>query len=185
MVHAEIDSALKFLKKQKIILYPTDTVWGIGCDATSEDAVTKVYTIKQRISSKSMIILVNGIEMLKNYVDNIPNLVLEYLKHTKSPTTVIYKKPKKLAKNVVANDNTVAIRVVKEGFAYELITKFNKPIVSTSANRSKKPTPINFKGIDKSILSKVDYVVSLPEEKSIKPSTIISFNDGKIEVIRD
>jgi len=132
-VKKEISNSLKILRNQKILLYPTDTVWGIGCDATSEKAVAKVFEIKQRLESKSLIILVDGIEMLQQYIPSISKEILNLLFATKKPTTIIYNNPVKLAKNVVANDNTVAIRIPQNEFCKQLITAFGKPIVSTSA----------------------------------------------------
>lgn len=181
-----IDDSIAFLKKNKTILYPTDTIYGIGCDATNYNAVKKIYKIKQRKESKSLIILVNSFEMLQNHVENIPDKVKEYLKNASKPTTVIYKNPKNLPQNVIAQDNTVAIRMVKTGFVYDLVSKFNKPIVSTSANISTELTPKNFKSISQKIIKNVDFVVSLPlETKNIKPSSIIRFIDNKIVFLRD
>ncbi|MCF6350348.1 MAG: threonylcarbamoyl-AMP synthase [Flavobacteriaceae bacterium] len=173
------------LIKDGTILYPTDTVYGIGCDATSESAVKKIYKIKQREESKSLIILVHSFDMLKKYVEEIPEQIKDYLKNTKKPTTVIYNNPKNLAKNVIANNNTVAIRIVNKGFIKDLLTAFNKPIVSTSANISSKPTPMSFGSISKIIINSVDFVVSLPNQsKDIKPSNIIQLVNQKIEFIR-
>jgi len=174
------------LKQSKTILYPTDTVWGIGCDATNFDAVFKVYQIKKREVSKSLVVLVNSFEMLQNYVNDIPDLVGYILSRTEKPTTVIYNNPKNLAKNVIATDNTVAIRIVKDKFCQKLIQEFGKPIVSTSANSSGKPTPKSFKEIEPSILESVDYVVDLYQEKKCgEPSTILKVEtDGCVTIIR-
>ncbi|MCF6280082.1 MAG: threonylcarbamoyl-AMP synthase [Flavobacteriaceae bacterium] len=175
------------LKESKTILYPTDTVWGIGCDATNSDAVSKIYTIKQRNESKSLVVLVDSFEMLQQYVDTIPTLVKKILSKNKNPTTIIYNNPKNLAKNVIAKDNTVAIRIVKDKFCQELIQEFGKPIVSTSANISGNPTPKSFKEIEPSILESVDYVVNLHQNRiNKKPSKIIKLEvDGSIKIIRD
>ncbi len=182
---SELHFAIDSLEKEEIIIYPTDTIYGIGCDAISNKAVKKIYKIKQREESKSLIVLVSSIDMLSKHVQDIPKEILNYLKNNQTPTTVIYNNPINLAKNVIAKDNTIAIRIVSKGFCHELIKKFGKPIVSTSANISNKPAPINFKDIDESILSKVDYVVNLPlENKNNKPSTIIKFVKGKIEFLR-
>ncbi len=180
-----IKEAVNFLQKNKTILYPTDTVYGIGCDATNEKAVAKIYKIKQRAESKSLIILVNSFEMLQDYVEYIPTKIIEYLQSATNPTTVIYNNPKNLAKNVVANDNTIAIRIVTKGFVYDLLNKFKKPIVSTSANISGEPTPKDFKSISKSIIKNVDYVVSLPNQTNTKKtSTIIKLIDDEIQFLR-
>ena len=170
----------------KNVLYPTDTVWGIGCDATNEEAVNKVYQIKSREESKSLIILVASIEMLKEYVENIPFKVLEILEETKKPTTIIYNNPKGLAKNTIAVDNTIAIRIPEDDFCIELIKEFGKPIVSTSANISGEPTPTSFSEISESILKKVDYIVDLNKDKvNINSSTILKIEDNTIVVIRE
>jgi len=181
-----INKSLEILCNGKTILYPTDTVWGIGCDATDDKAVEKIYKLKQRSESKSLIILVNSWEMLLNYVDMIPEKVSCILTGSSKPTTVIYNNPKGLAGNVIANDNTVAIRIVNNGFAHELIQQFGKPIVSTSANISGEPNPKSFEEINPSLLDSVDYIVNLPlENKSGIASQIVKVhNDGKIEFLR-
>jgi L-threonylcarbamoyladenylate synthase len=183
----EIQKGVEILKKGKIILYPTDTVWGIGCDATNENAVSKIFEIKKRSESKSLIILINGIEMLKKYVPTISENVKTLLLTTEKPTTIIYENPVGLAKNVVSNDNTVAIRIVQHDFCQQLISKFGKPIVSTSANISGSPTPKSFKEIDKPILDSVDYIVDLQrEEVNNKSSTILKVGDnGELIVLRE
>lgn len=169
------------------MLYPTDTVWGIGCDATSQEAVAKVFEIKERSESKSLVILVDSIEMLKKYVPKVSKAVLELLSKTTNPTTIIYDNPVGLAKNVMATDNTVAIRIVQNAFCRELIHLFGKPIVSTSANISGNPTPKSFKEIEQSILDSVDYVVNLQrEEVNEKSSTILKVSEnGEIIVLRN
>ena len=185
-MNLEISNCYTNLNNQQTILYPTDTVWGIGCDATSEEAVKKIFEIKQREESKSLIILVDGIPMLKKYIDAIPEKVVELLKTVEKPTTIIYKNPKGLAKNVVAQDNTVAVRIVKHKFCQQLIAQFGKPIVSTSANVSGEETPSSFEKIGTSILNSVDYIVNLPQEnESLSSSTILRLlDDGEFEVLR-
>lgn len=187
MMDAEIKNSHKILNQKMLLLYPTDTVWGIGCDATSEEAVAKVFEIKQRSERKSLVILVDGFEMLKKYIPKVPKAVFELLSNTTNPTTIIYNNPVGLAKNVVAADNTVAIRVVQNEFCRELIHLFGKPIVSTSANISGNPTPKSFDEIEKSILESVDYVVNLHrEEVNEKSSTILKVNEkGEITVLRN
>ena len=182
----ELKNTLDVLKSQGLILYPTDTVWGIGCDATDAKIVAKVFTVKQRDESKSLVILVDSFAMLQRYVPAIPNVILDFLKTVKKPTTIIYNNPMGLAQNIIASDNTVAIRIVKKGFCHELIKLFDKPIVSTSANISDAPTPLSFKEIDASILDVVDYVVNLQQKKiNNVPSAIIRVKtDGTLEVIR-
>ena len=183
----EIQKTLEVLKNRGVMLYPTDTVWGIGCDATSEEAVAKVFTIKKRSESKSLVILVDGFDMLKKYIPKVPKAVIELLSKTTNPTTIIYDNPVGLAKNVVAADNTVAIRIVQNEFCRELIRLFGKPIVSTSANISGNPTPKSFNEIEMSILDSVDYVVNLHrDEVNEKSSTILRVNDkGDITVLRN
>lgn len=181
-----IEEVVKALKKLDVILYPTDTVWGIGCDATSEEAVKKVYKLKKREESKSLIILVDSIEMLRKYVDDIPQKAIHILKERENPTTIIYNNPKKLASNTIAKDNTIAIRIVKNEFCQNLIKHFGKPIVSTSANISGEPTPKSFLEISKAILNNVDYVVNLYQNKeSIKSSTILKIDGEDVIVIRE
>jgi len=181
-----ISKTVKLLSQAKIILYPTDTIWGIGCDATDEKAVAKVFKLKQRTEAKSLIILVDGMEMLQNYIDKFPTKVNCVLAGTSRPTSVIYKNPKGLAKNVIADDNTVAIRIAKDEFCQKLIKAFGKPIVSTSANFSGKASPKCFDDIDKSLLNKVDYVVNLHrDEKQNRSSQLVKIsNKGKIEFLR-
>ncbi|WP_456378213.1 L-threonylcarbamoyladenylate synthase [Lutibacter sp.] len=187
MIKTEINNALEVLNQSKTLLYPTDTVWGIGCDATCENAVATVFKIKQRSESKSLIVLVANIEMLKKYVDSISEEVENLLKKPIKPTSIIYNNPKRLAKNVIASDNTVAIRIVQNTFCKQLITAFGKPIVSTSANISGNPTPKSFKEIDQPILDSVDYIVNLHrEEVNAKSSTIIKVGgNGELIVLRD
>ena len=183
---SEINNALATLKQGGLILYPTDTIWGIGCDATNFEAVEKIYKLKKREDSKSLICLVNDFKMLNRYIEDIPEVAYDILKYATNPTTVIYDRPLHVAENLIALDNSLAIRVVKESFASTLLKKFKKPIVSTSANISSKPSPKSFKEISEEILKGVDYVVNLPNSKSsLEPSSIIKLsNDGKVQVIR-
>ena len=185
-MNSELKYTIAALAKGNTILYPTDTVWGLGCDATNKNAVEKIFKIKQRSESKSLIVLVDSWEMLLNYVDVIPEKVNCILTGSSKPTTVIYSNPKGLAENVIANDNTVAIRIVNDGFAHELIQKFGRPIVSTSANISGESNPKSFEEINPTLLDSVDYIVNLPlENKSGIASQIVKVhNDGKIEFLR-
>jgi len=183
----ELNNSLNVLSIKKTLLYPTDTVWGIGCDATSEESVAKIFEIKQRSESKSLVILVDGFKMLKKYIPKVSEAVLALLSKTTNPTTIIYDNPVGLAKNVVASDNTVAIRIVQNEFCRLLINQFGKPIVSTSANISGNPTPKSFAEIEPSILDSVDYVVNLQrEEVNEKSSTILKVDEkGTITVLRN
>lgn len=171
---------------EKIILYPTDTVWGIGCDATSESLVAKVYAIKQREETKSLVVLVSSLEMLKKYVKNIPSKALEILKKATNPTTIVYDNPIGIAKNAIGKDNTIAIRIASDDFCKKMIEEYGGPIVSTSANISGKSTPKQFSEIDKRILQAVDYVVDLHHDKICeKSSTIVKVtNQNQVTVIR-
>ncbi|PKH51647.1 threonylcarbamoyl-AMP synthase [Tenacibaculum sp. Bg11-29] len=186
-MHADIQKALLTLNNGETILYPTDTVWGIGCDATSEDAVKKVYKIKNRKESKSLIILVDSIAMLKNYIEILTEETIELIKTVEKPTTIIYNNPKKLAKNTIASDNTIAIRIPQDDFCLKLISEFGKPIVSTSANISGLPTPKSFTEISDAILQSVDYVVALQlNKKVVKSSTILKLTTtNEIKIIRE
>ncbi len=182
----EIKSAIEVLRSGGVLIYPTDTIWGIGCDATNEGAVARVFDMKQRSESKSLIILVDSLAMLKQYVPEFPEIIHSFLQKAERPTTVIYNNPRGLAPNVVAQDDTVAIRMVKHEFCEKLIHEFGKPLVSTSANISGCPAPGDFHEIDPLLLNKADYIVNLPLKKSQNTaSQIIKVNDlGKIEYLR-
>jgi len=183
----EINNSIEALKSGGLILYPTDTVWGIGCDATNEAAVTKVYQLKNREDSKALICLVANQAMLERYVEKVPDVAYDIIDLATKPTTIVFDRPKGLAKNLIASDNTIAIRVASDKFCQYLINKFGKPIVSTSANISGMPSPKNFSAISKEILTGVDYVVNLHQEKeNSSPSSIIKLsNDGTVKVIRE
>jgi L-threonylcarbamoyladenylate synthase len=182
----EIKNTLETLKKGGLILYPTDTVWGIGCDATNPNAIDAIFKLKQRDDSKALLCLVNDFKMLNEFVEEVPEVAYDILKYAAKPTTIIYDDPIRVAENLVAKDNTLAIRVAKDDFCKQLIRKFRRPIVSTSANISGKPTPKSFKEISTQILEGVDYVVNLYQSKKTgKPSAIIKLTkDGKVTVIR-
>ena len=183
----EINLCSKMLTQGKIILYPTDTIWGIGCDATNEEAVKKIFTLKQREDSKSMIILLAEINEITNYVTTLYGEILNYLSNATQPTTVIYEGGKNVAKTLINNDGTIAIRIVEDEFCKILINKTGKPLVSTSANISGEPSPANFSEISAEIKNGVDYVVQHRQGdfKAAKPSVIIKMNDeGEIITIR-
>ncbi len=182
----EINQSLKTLASGGTLIYPTDTIWGLGCDATNQAAVKKIYKIKNRSESKSLIILVDGMDMLRTYVSFFPEVVDKFLQTSIKPTTVIYSHPKGLAPNVVAADDTVAIRIVQNDFCRALIREFGKPIVSTSANFSGAPSPSSLDEIDPLLLKQVDYIVNLPAAESKNAaSQIIKLNDlGEIEFLR-
>jgi len=180
----QISTSNQFLKTGKIILYPTDTIWGIGCDATNYKAVAKIFQLKKRAESKSLIVLVSSLSMLKKYV-KVTKKVEKILKNTTKPTTIIYPNPVQLAANTIAADNTIALRIVQDDFCRKLIKKFGKPIVSTSANISGQPFPKSFKEIDTAILDSVDYIVDLHKERiTNKSSTILKIEGDAIVVLR-
>ena len=185
-VEQEIWNCVEVIKKGGIILYPTDTVWGIGCDATNADAIDKIYHLKKREESKALICLVSNFKMLEQYVEEVPEMAYDILKYAKKPTTVIYDKPIRIADNLVGDDDTLGIRVVRDKFCSTLIKKMRRPLVSTSANLSGQPTPQSFDQISPQILKGVDYVVNLQRsKKSPKPSAIIKLStDGQVRVIR-
>lgn len=188
MIYSEdIKSCLDVLKNGGIILYPTDTIWGIGCDATNPSAVQKIFAIKSREENKSLLILVNNTEMLGRYVREIPFTASELINVSDSPLTIIYPEGKNLAEGVCAADGSVGIRICNEEFCNELITRFRKPIVSTSANFSGKPSPLHFGEIQKEITGNVDYVVRYRQNDRQKhtPSPVIKVErDGSFKIIR-
>ncbi len=171
----EIKNCIEVLKKGGIILYPTDTIWGIGCDATNADAINKIIQLKQRNEEKSMLILVNSEVMLEQYVKEIPEAALLFLESYETPLTIVYPNPINLPDNLINNDGTVGIRITKDDFCSQLLYNFRRPIVSTSANVSGQPAPLNFNKITPDILNNVDYVVNLRQHETAqsKPSTII------------
>lgn len=182
----EIQNAFEVIQQGGIILYPTDTVWGIGCDATNAEAVAKIYKLKQRDDSKSMICLMNGEKMIYNVFKDIPEVAWQIIDLSEKPTTLILDNPRNVASNLIATDKTLGIRIVKEPFCFKLMERMKKPLVSTSANISGQPTPIAFKDISPEIIKGVDYVVNLHQDKiNGKPSTIIKLtNDSQVKVIR-
>ena len=180
-----LDQSIEALLNSQVILYPTDTVWGLGCDATNIDAVAKIFKLKNRVESKSLVVLVSSIEMLRTYVGAFPQKAIDIISTTKKPTTLIYNNPKGLAANVIASDNTIAIRIPSHDYCLEIINKLGKPIISTSANISGESTPKSFSEISLPILEGVDYVVNLEQDKiTDKSSTILKLVGNDIEVIR-
>lgn len=185
---ADIQKAFDVLRSGGIILYPTDTIWGIGCDATNPAAVERIYKLKQRSDSKSMIVLVDVPGRIPSYVNDVPEIAWDLIELADKPLTVIFQKAKNLAPNLVAQDGTVGVRVVKHDFCQRLIQRFGKPIVSTSANVSGHPSPKKYSEIAEEIKDGVDYIV--PEvynaPLSDKPSSIIAVGEGGvIKVIRE
>ncbi len=187
-IKIEVEGAAKALKNGDIILYPTDTVWGIGCDATLDAAVERVFEIKQRSDSKSLIILVSDLDMLAKYVKEIPPMALELIEVNDRPMTIIYPQGVGLSGKVIAEDGSVAIRIPKNDFCVEMIRKFGKPIVSTSANISGDETPSCFAEINAEILDSADYVVEpcLEEGSEGRSSQIIKLGmGGEVTIIRE
>jgi L-threonylcarbamoyladenylate synthase len=186
-METELKNCLNVLVKGGTILYPTDTIWGIGCDATNPSAVEKVYRLKKRPDIKSLIILLADFNEISNYVQTIPAIAQDLMKNVNRPLTIIYPNACNLAKNVVAEDNSIAIRIVKNEFCIRLIRAFGKPIVSTSANISGEIAPMVFKCVSQEIVNGVDYVVNLYQDilQEVKPSRIIKlFENGEFKVIR-
>lgn len=187
-INQAVEEAVKILREGGVILYPTDTIWGLGCDATNPAAVEKVYKIKHRADSKSLIILVNGLDMLCRYVKEIPEMADQLIEVSDKPLTIIYPGAINLAPNVIAEDGTVGIRVCEQEFCQRLIARFRKPIVSTSANISGENSPASFLDISKEIEDAVDWVAEphLEEGSTGKPSSIILLGlRGEVKVIRD
>lgn len=186
-METEIKNALEVLWNGGIILYPTDTIWGIGCDATNEAAVKRIYEIKERVDSKSMLVLIEDAGRIPSYVDEMPEIAWDLIELADKPLTIIYPGAKNLAKNLIAEDKTIGIRVSSEIFTKKLIQRFKKPIVSTSANISGKKSPANFSEIEEIIKSKADYVVNYrqDEKKKFEPSGIIQLGvSGEVKIIR-
>ena len=187
-IKQEVNDALEVIKRGGLILYPTDTVWGIGCDASNPAAIEKVYQLKQRHESKALICLVSDFKMLNQFVEEVPEVAYDILKYAVKPTTIIYDKPIRVAANLVPEDNTLAIRVVKNDFCKELIRKFRRPIVSTSANISGEPTPANYSEISEAIKNGVDHIVDVQrnDKHASTPSAIIKLSgDGEVKIIRN
>ncbi|HLK29451.1 MAG TPA: L-threonylcarbamoyladenylate synthase [Puia sp.] len=184
---SDIEKCITSLREGNLILYPTDTIWGIGCDATNADAVRKIYDLKRRDESKSMIVLVADEKDILKYTSNPDLRIFDFLKTTEKPTTVIYEGAIGLASNLVHADGTIAIRLVKEPFCKNLIKRFRKPIVSTSANISGEPSPQIFSDISDEIKTKADYVVGYRQDdiRIQQPSSIIKWEkDGTATILR-
>ncbi len=186
-MHDDIKKALEVLKNGGIILYPTDTIWGIGCDATNENAVEKIYKIKKREDSKSMLVLMENPALLERYVDDVPEIAWDLVEVATTPLTVIYPNAKNLAKNLVADDGSIGIRFTKEAFTTQLLQRFRKPLVSTSANISGEKSPAFFDEISEEIKNQMDYIVEFRQNDTTpaNPSSIIKLGSGgRIDIIR-
>jgi L-threonylcarbamoyladenylate synthase len=186
-MHEDILLALETLRKGGVILYPTDTVWGLGCDATNENAVQRIYSIKKRSESKSMLVLLENPALLERYIDEVPVIAWDLIEITTTPLTIIYPGARNLAKSLIAEDGSIGIRFTKENFTAELLRRLRKPLVSTSANVSGEPAPAFYREISNEIISQVDYVVKYRQDDQTpsRPSGIIKLEvNGKIEIIR-
>lgn len=183
----DIRESLITLKSGNVILYPTDTIWGLGCDATNPLAVEKIFRIKSRSENKSLIILVDGEQMLERYVNEVPEIAYELTGVSDTPLTIIYPNGKNLAAGVCSEDGSVGIRICRDDFCSELISRFRRPIVSTSANFSGNPSPRHFGDIDKELVKSVEYVVKYRQNdkqgSSASPVIKIDVN-GTVKIIR-
>lgn len=183
----DIKKACEVMQAGGIILYPTDTIWGIGCDATNEDAVQRVYELKRRADNKAMLVLMDSSTKLNMYVNDIPDIAWDLIEVADKPLTIIYSNAKNLAKNLLADDGSVGIRITNEEFSHKLCERFRKPLVSTSANVSGELSPANFSEVSEVIKNGVDYIVSYRQDDMSKaqPSNIIKLGaGGLIQVIR-
>lgn len=183
----DIRNAVEVMRKGGIILYPTDTVWGIGCDAANDEAVRRIYALKQRSDSKSMLALVDSEGMLQRTVDDIPEVAWELIDAAVHPLTVIYDKPRGVAPSLVAPDGSLGIRITGERYSRELCRRLRRPVVSTSANVSGHKTPVSFRDIDEAVKSGVDYIAGYRREETggSTPSNIIKLSQGGlVKVIR-
>ncbi len=184
----DIREAVRVLKAGGIILYPTDTIWGLGCDATNEEAVKKIYALKQRPDSKSMLVLTDHVAKLERIVEDVPDVAYDLIELSDKPLTIIYSGAKQLAPNLIAADGSVGIRITKEAFSKALCEAFRCPIVSTSANISGQPSAKNFQEISDEIKSGADYIVKYRQADltAAKPSSIIKLEaGGVVSIIRE
>jgi L-threonylcarbamoyladenylate synthase len=186
-MHDDLKKAVDILKNGGIILYPTDTIWGIGCDATNPEAVKRIYELKKREDSKSMLVLMENPALLDRYVEEVPEVAWDLVEISTTPLTVIYPGAKNLAQNLIAEDGSIGIRFTKEKFTSQLLQRFRKPLVSTSANISGEKSPAFFDEISEEIKSQVDYVVEYRQDDTspAQPSSIIKLGTGgQIDIIR-
>lgn len=183
----DIRKAIDVMRRGGIILYPTDTIWGIGCDATNAEAVSKVYQIKQRSDAKALITLVDSEAKVEAYVQDVPSMAWDLIDNSQKPLTIIYDHPRYLAPNLLAPDGSAAIRITREPFSQQLCLQFRRPIVSTSANISGQPSPQTFADISDEIRQAVDYICTSrqQERQPAQPSSIIKLSEGNvIKIIR-
>lgn len=183
----DLDEAVRVMRAGGIILYPTDTVWGIGCDARNEEAVRRIYALKQRADAKSMLVLVDGLPMLERIIPEVPSVAYDMIDLTIRPMTIIYDEAVGVARNLLAEDGSLGVRVSKETFSIALARQLRAPLVSTSANISGEPTPAVFSGVSQAIIDGVDYVVRYrqTDERPAAPSQIVKLSkDGSVQIIR-
>lgn len=183
----DLKKTLEVLNQGGVILYPTDTIWGIGCDATNQEAVDRIYKIKQRSDQKSMLVLLDNPNKIPSYINEMPDIAWDLIDLSDKPLTIIYSGAKNLATNLIAEDGSIGIRISNELFNQKLLQKFKKPIVSTSANISGETSPSNFAEISQEIIDSVDYVVQWRQDDYLKtqPSGIIKLGTkGEIQIIR-
>lgn len=186
-MNEEVRKTARYLKKGLVILYPTDTIWGIGCDASNAEAVSRVYRIKRRTDRKSMLVLIDQFSRLASHIDIIPERVRNLIDREEKPVTIIYPGAKNLAENLIAEDGSVGIRITSDPFCQQLVRRIGKPIVSTSANYSGGKAPSSFAEIDPELFKEVDYVVNWRREEIAEsaPSTIVKLEpDGKLTTLR-
>ncbi len=188
MIKDEIKKACEVMRKGGVILYPTDTVWGIGCDATNEEAVKRIFEIKRRADSKAMLVLVDSPNKVNFYVEDMPSVAWDLIETAVRPLTIVYDGARNLASNLVAPDRTIGIRVTNEEFSKQLCYSFRKAIVSTSANISGQPAPALFSEISDEIKRSVDHVVDYRRDDTNRsmPSAIIRLGKGgEVKIIRE
>lgn len=184
----DLEKAVRVMRDGGVILYPTDTIWGLGCDASNQDAVKRIFSIKQRSDSKSMLVLIDSDAKLNYYVEEIPDVAYDLMDLSEKPLTIIYDGARRLAPQLIAEDGSVGIRVTKEAFSHDLCARMRGAVVSTSANISGQPSPANFAEISKEIIDAVDYVVEYrrDDQSKAKPSGIIKLGrGGLVKVIRE
>ena len=179
-IQEDIKKACEAMRAGGLILYPTDTIWGIGCDATNEEAVRKVYDLKKRADNKAMLVLIDNPAKLQTYVEDVPDIAWDLIEASDNPLTLIYDKGKNLAANLLGENGSIGIRVSHEQFSRDLCYRYQKPLVSTSANVSGEPSPANFSEISEAIKDGVDYLVPYRQEDTAKvaPSSIITIGKG-------
>lgn len=186
-IEEDIKNACRVMQQGGLILYPTDTIWGIGCDATNEEAVRKVYDLKKRADNKAMLVLMDNPAKLETYVEDVPEVAWSLIEVADKPLTLIYSKGKNLAPNLLGEDGSIGIRISQETFSNKLCFQFRKPLVSTSANVSGEPSPANFSEISEEIKQGVDYIVTYRQDDMTKASasSIIKLGSGGVfQIIR-